>query len=130
MGASIGGGRVARLICIVRIAKSLLKQDSYGEKLKEKLEALRTQANLFKRSAQLCLYETSVDTQQELKSHRVETRTYQAELVDRLDKSDQRADQKIERLEKRVRFQDRVLGEILKTFLCSNSQIDFSARDG
>ncbi|KAF4631369.1 hypothetical protein G7Y89_g6765 [Cudoniella acicularis] len=104
-----------------KITKSIFKQGSYGERLEDMLKAIRKQSELFEKSAKSCLYETSVNTNQEVKSQRIESRTNQTILVGYLDRSQT----KIEALEEQVSG----MREILAKFLSSNARIDFNTRD-
>ncbi|KAH9224701.1 hypothetical protein DL95DRAFT_516944 [Leptodontidium sp. 2 PMI_412] len=104
-----------------KISKSFFKQDSYGLELKEMLQEIRKQAELFEASARMCSYETGVNTNQEVRSHRQESRENQTVIVGHLDQSHK----KIERLENQVSD----LTEVLAKFLSSNARIDFKTRD-
>ncbi|KAH8822019.1 hypothetical protein F5884DRAFT_769740 [Xylogone sp. PMI_703] len=104
-----------------KITKSIFKQSSYGEKLTSLLEAVRKQSKLFEKSAELCLYETSVNTNQEVKSQRMESRTNQTILVGYLDQSQK----KIGMLEEEL-F---IMRQVLVKFLSSNARIDFKTQD-
>lgn len=86
------------------------------------LQEIRKQAELFEASARMCSYETGVNTNQEVRSHRQESRANQTVIVGHLDQSHK----KIERLENQVSD----LTEVLAKFLSSNARIDFKTRDG
>ena len=49
--------------------KSIFKQDTYEKKLSDLLQAVRQQSARFDRSAQLCSYETIMNTSQMIRSH-------------------------------------------------------------
>jgi uncharacterized protein YlxW (UPF0749 family) len=86
------------------------------------IQAIRKQSELFEKSARMCLYETSVDTNQEVRSQRIELRANQTTLVGYLDQSYK----KIKALENKVSD----LTEVLAKFLSSNARIDSKTRDG
>ncbi|KAH7336195.1 hypothetical protein BKA65DRAFT_552859 [Rhexocercosporidium sp. MPI-PUGE-AT-0058] len=104
-----------------KVSKSFFKQDSYGLQLKEMLQDIRNQAKLFENSARMCSYETGMNTNQQVISHRQESRANQTTIVGFLDQSQK----KISQLENQVSG----LTEVLVKFLSSNARIDFKTRD-
>ncbi|KAG9228840.1 hypothetical protein BJ875DRAFT_500410 [Amylocarpus encephaloides] len=112
-----------------KITKSLFKQGSYGDDLKEAIKALKLQSISFEKSATLCLYETSVNTNQEVKFGRIESRMNHAVLIGALNQSYQQIDGlKQEILTIRENMRDDMQG-VLAKFLSSNSRIDYKIRD-
>ncbi|CAD6583586.1 MAG: hypothetical protein ASARMPREDX12_001310 [Alectoria sarmentosa] len=71
---------------IKKFSKSLFKQSSYEQQLSDLVQAMRTNSQRFDDCARLCSYETTVHTNETVRSHQKDSRNNHQEVVGRLDR--------------------------------------------
>lgn len=68
-----------------KFSKSFFKQSSYEQHLNDLIEATRIHSKNFDTCARLCSYETTVHTNQTVRSHQKESRNDHQEIVGKVD---------------------------------------------
>ncbi|CAI7583669.1 unnamed protein product [Penicillium glandicola] len=110
---------------IVKVAKAIFKQDSYGSKLSSLIEDLRDKSTRFDKSAQLSSFEMGKETNLVLKAHDLQSRNNQEVLIGRLDQIQLRATDNQRDFDSiKVQISD-LTAAICESFLAANGRVDF-----
>lgn len=109
----------------MKVAKAVLKQESYGSTLSALIEDLRDKSTRFDKSAQLSSFEMGKETNLMLRAHDTQSHNDQVMLVKRLDQI-QLSSTDNQRDVDSIKAQISDLTEaICKSFLAANSRVDF-----
>ncbi|OQE10024.1 hypothetical protein PENVUL_c005G05573 [Penicillium vulpinum] len=113
---------------MVKVAKAILKQESYGSKLSSLIQDLRDKSTRFDKSAQLSSYEMGKETNLVLKAHDIQSRNDQETLLRRLDQIQLKSTDNQRDVDSIKAQISNLTAAICENFLAANSRVDFKTQ--
>ncbi|KAJ5938687.1 hypothetical protein N7466_001821 [Penicillium verhagenii] len=113
---------------IVKAAKAVLKQESYGMKLSSLIQDLREKSTRFDKSAQISSFEMGKETNMILLAHDIQSRDDQEILVGRLDQIQLKTTDNQREVNLMKAQISNLTEAICRNFLAGNGRVDFKTR--